>query len=190
MARCTPASAALSGRIEVTKTIDGIERVIGVRAAGQIFGEVPITFGTPFQGSYRATEPTRLLHIAARDFHVLAAAHPALLTQVAALASERIGGLRGIATAPPKARAVMLGHRWDNTVRELRSFLTLNQIPTTGSRPTRPIGPNAGPARRWPTTRCRRWCATTARCSSAPRRAMSPRSSACRHTHAARLTTP
>jgi len=40
----------LVGRIEVTKLIDGIERVIGVRAPGQIFGEVPITFGTPFQG--------------------------------------------------------------------------------------------------------------------------------------------
>ena len=41
----------LSGRIEVTNVIDGIERVIGVRALGQIFGEVPITFGTPYQGS-------------------------------------------------------------------------------------------------------------------------------------------
>ena len=118
----------LSGRIEVTKSIDGIERVIGARVPGQIFGEVPITFGTPFQGSYRATEPTRVMHIAARDFHALAAANPDVLTKVAALASERIGGLRGIATAPPKARAVMLGHRWDDTVRELRSFLGRNQI--------------------------------------------------------------
>ena len=118
----------LAGRIEVTKVIDGIERVIGVRAPGQIFGEVPITFGTPFQGSYRATEPTRVLNIAARDFHVLAAGNPQVLTRVAALASERIGGLRGIATAPPKARAVMLGHRWDERVRQLRTFLGRNQI--------------------------------------------------------------
>jgi thioredoxin reductase (NADPH) len=118
----------LSGRIEVTKAIDGIERAIGARAPGQIFGEVPITFGTPFQGSYRATEPARVMHIAARDFHALAAGNPDVLTRVAALASERIGGLRGIATAPPKARAVMLGHRWDDTVRELRSFLGRNQI--------------------------------------------------------------
>jgi thioredoxin reductase (NADPH) len=118
----------LSGRIEVTKVIDGIERVIGVRAPGQIFGEVPITFGTPFQGSYRATEPTRVASIAARDFHALAAANPDVLTRVAALASERIGGLRGIATAPPKARAVMLGLRGDETVRALRSFLSRNQI--------------------------------------------------------------
>ena len=70
----------LSGRIEVTKLIDGIERTIGVRAPGQIFGEVPITFGTPFQGSYRATEPSRVMEISARQFHALAAASPTVLT--------------------------------------------------------------------------------------------------------------
>ncbi|HTJ07121.1 MAG TPA: FAD-dependent oxidoreductase [Caldimonas sp.] len=118
----------LAGRIEVTKVIDGIERVIGVRAPGQIFGEVPIIFGTTFQGSYRATEPTRVASIAARDFHALAAANPEVLTKVAALASERIGGLRGIATAPPRTRALMLGQRDDATVRELSTFLARNQI--------------------------------------------------------------
>jgi thioredoxin reductase (NADPH) len=120
--------AVLSGRIEVSKLVDGIARTIGVRAPGQIFGEVPITFGTPFQGSYHATEPTRVMQVSAREFHALAAAVPQVLTHVAALASERIGGLRGIATAPPKARALMVGQRWDTTVRELRSFLTRNQI--------------------------------------------------------------
>ena len=118
----------LAGRIEVTKVIDGIERAIGARAPGQIFGEVPITFGTPFQGSYRATERTRLMLVSARQFHALAAARPEVLTHVAAMASERIGGLRGIATAPIKARAVMLGYPGDDTVRELRSFLVRNQI--------------------------------------------------------------
>ena len=105
----------LSGNIEVVKRVDGLEKVIGQRHPGQIFGEVPITFGTPFQ-------------VSARDFHVLAAAHPAVLTHVAALASERIGGLCGIATAPPKTRAVMLGQPGDDRVRELRVFLTRNQI--------------------------------------------------------------
>src|SRR5512147_534248 len=53
----------LAGRVEVTKVIDGIERVIGARAPGQIFGEVPITFGTTFQGSYRATEASRVMQV-------------------------------------------------------------------------------------------------------------------------------
>jgi len=137
----------LAGRIEVTKVIDGIARTIGQRVPGQIFGEVPITFGMPFQGGYRATEATRVMHIAARDFHALAAAHPEVLTRVATLASERIGGLRGIATAPPRARAVMLGQRWDDTVRELRNFLSRNQISYDWVLPD-----DADRAARWPGT--------------------------------------
>jgi thioredoxin reductase (NADPH) len=135
----------LSGRIEVTKAIDGIERVIGARAPGQIFGEVPITFGTPFQGSYRATEPTRVMHIAARDYHVLAATNPQVQQQVAVLASERIGGLRGIATAPPRSRAVMLAQRWDDAARELCRFLGRNQISNEWVTPDDPDR-----ATRWP----------------------------------------
>jgi thioredoxin reductase (NADPH) len=137
----------LAGHIEVTKLVDGIERVIGHRAPGQVFGEVPITFGTPFQGSYRATEPSRAMHVSARQFHALAAAHPAVLTHVAALAAERIGGLKGIATAPPKARALMLAHPHDDTARQLRSFLGRNQIshdwvaPDAPDRATRWTGP-------------------------------------------------
>jgi thioredoxin reductase (NADPH) len=135
----------LAGRVEVTKIIDGIERVIGARVPGQIFGEVPIIFGTTFQGSYRASEATRVMLVSARQFHVLAAAHPAVLTAVAAIASERIGGLRGIAAAPTKMRAVMLAHPWDETVRELRSFLARNQIAYDW---VTPGGPDR--AARWP----------------------------------------
>ena len=118
----------LSGKLEVTKSIDGIERTIGWRSPGQIFGEVPITFGTPFQGNYRAHVPSRVMRIEAAEFHALAARSPDTLTQVAALARERIGGLQGIASAPAKLRATLLGHRGDPACRELRSFLSRNQI--------------------------------------------------------------
>jgi thioredoxin reductase (NADPH) len=42
--------AVLTGKIEVVKTIDGIERTLGWRIPGTIFGEVPIALGTPFPG--------------------------------------------------------------------------------------------------------------------------------------------
>ena len=38
--------AVLTGRIEVVKLLDGIERTLGWRLPGTIFGEVPIAFGT------------------------------------------------------------------------------------------------------------------------------------------------
>ena len=120
--------AVLAGKLEVTKSIDGVEKVIGARAPGQIFGEVPITFGTPFQGSYRAKEPSRVMRIEASDFHALAAAAPEVLTRVATLARERIGGLQGIAARPSKARATIVGHQWDEACHAVRRFLALNQI--------------------------------------------------------------
>src|SRR4028118_1210435 len=51
--------AVLAGKIEVVKLIDGVERTLGWRVPGQIFGEVPIAFGMAFVGGYRASEPSR-----------------------------------------------------------------------------------------------------------------------------------
>ena len=103
-------------------------RTIGARAPGQIFGEVPIIFGTPFQGSYHAVEPTRLARLEAREFHTLAAASPELLTTVATLARERISGLQGIATKPAAPRALLVADRYDRAGHALRTFLAGNQI--------------------------------------------------------------
>src|SRR5215210_5162861 len=60
--------AVLSGKIEVVKLFDGIERTLGWRAAGAIFGEVPIAFGTPFPGGYRASEPSRVMRLEPRQY--------------------------------------------------------------------------------------------------------------------------
>ena len=44
----------LEGAIEVIKLVDGIERKIGMRLPGKLFGEVPLVFGTQFQAGKRA----------------------------------------------------------------------------------------------------------------------------------------
>ena len=41
--------AVLEGRIEAIKKVDGVERVIGERLPGDVFGEVPIVLGTCFR---------------------------------------------------------------------------------------------------------------------------------------------
>src|SRR6516165_12726140 len=65
--------AVLSGKIEVIKTIDGIERRLGWRVPGTIFGEVPIALGTPFPGGYRAVEASRVMRIDVQQYYALAA---------------------------------------------------------------------------------------------------------------------
>jgi thioredoxin reductase (NADPH) len=49
--------AVLDGRIEVVKLVDGIQRVIGERQVGDIFGEVPIVLGTFFRSASARPRP-------------------------------------------------------------------------------------------------------------------------------------
>jgi thioredoxin reductase (NADPH) len=121
----------LEGRIEAVKVVDGVERVIGERLPGDVFGEVSITLGTPHPAGFRAAETSRVVRIEPQDYHAIAAVAPEVATQVGLLASNRIGGPRGLqalASAPAPFRAIILGHRWDASCAELRRFLDRNQI--------------------------------------------------------------
>jgi len=55
--------AVLGGKMAVVKSVNGIERTLGWRLPGTIFGEVPIALGTPFPGGYRASEPSRVMRV-------------------------------------------------------------------------------------------------------------------------------
>jgi thioredoxin reductase (NADPH) len=93
--------AVLSGKIEVVKQVDGVERHLGWRLPGAIFGEVPLALGSNFPGGYRATEPSRVLRLEATQYYLLAASSSEFATQIGALARERLGGLQAIAAEPP-----------------------------------------------------------------------------------------
>jgi thioredoxin reductase (NADPH) len=130
--------AVLEGAIEVVKSFDGIDRVIGRRLPGAIFGEVPITLGSRFPGGYRATEPSRVMRIEVQHYYALAAASGEVARAVGALARERLGGLQTLAADPPKPRVTLIGHRWDLACGDLRRFLARNQISFTWLTPDSP----------------------------------------------------
>ena len=120
----------LSGKIEVTKRVDGIERKIGERQPGKLLGEVPLIYGTQFQGGGRAAEPSRLLRLDARQYYAVAAAAPEVAARMNELARERIGGLQGIAAAARRAQVILLGQRWDTACLATgRNHLSLSVAP-------------------------------------------------------------
>jgi thioredoxin reductase (NADPH) len=130
--------AVLDGRIEAVKLTDGIERVVGRRLPGDIFGEVPITLGTVFPVGFRAAEASRVLRLEPHDYYIAVALHPDIGREVGRLAAHRMGGsrgLQGLAAEPPPPRAVLLGHRLDPACTELRTFLDRNQIVFTWVQP-------------------------------------------------------
>ena len=118
----------ICGKIEVTKTFDGIQRTLGWRIPGTIFGEVPITLGTPFPGGYRAAEPSRVMRIEVQQYYAIAAVSKDVAQKINALARERLGGLQAITSEPHKPRVTLIGHRWDTAGADLRRFLARNQI--------------------------------------------------------------
>ncbi len=118
----------LSGKVEVVKLFDGVERALGFRLPGAIFGEVPLAFATPFPGGYRAEEASRLMRVEPNHYFAIASASSEVAEKVGALARERIGGLQGIAMQPPRAQLMVYGDRWDPACSALRRFLSRNQI--------------------------------------------------------------
>ncbi|MGE8164880.1 FAD-dependent oxidoreductase [Paraburkholderia sp. NPDC080076] len=146
----------LTGKMEVIKTFDGIERTLGWRLPSTIFGEVPLALSSPFPGAYRAAEPSRVMRVDAQRYYVLAAASPDVALKMGALARERIGGLQGLSAEPPKARVTMVGSRWDDACTALRHFLARNQISYDWMTPDAPEL-----LKRWPGT-----CPTEEECPS------------------------
>src|SRR3954452_684232 len=69
--------AVLDGRIEAVKAVDGVERVVGERLPGDVFGEVPIVLGTVFPVGFRAAEAARVMRIEPPDYHAIAAGEAA-----------------------------------------------------------------------------------------------------------------
>ena len=120
--------AVLSGKMEVIRLFDGVERTLGYRVVGTIFGELPVALGTPLYGSYRASEPSRVMRVGIQEYYAVASTSPDISLKVAAKARERIGGMQGIEAEAPPPRVVMIGHRWDETCAALRHFLARNQI--------------------------------------------------------------
>ena len=123
--------AVLDGRIEPVQRAEGVERVVGVRHPGEIFGEVPVTLGTVFPVGFRAAVPSRVMRIEVRDYHAIASASPDVAKELGRLSSHRMSGLRGLqglAADPPPPRAIVVGQRLDPACSELRRFLTRNQV--------------------------------------------------------------
>jgi thioredoxin reductase (NADPH) len=122
-------AVVVEGKTELTKLVNGVERVIGARYPGELGGEVPMTLGTPLPAGMRAVEPSRVLKVTVEVFHTLAAMAPAVSEAVGAAAFERMDMLRNASTQPREPALYVIGSRVDPKVHSCDSFLHRNQIP-------------------------------------------------------------
>ena len=122
-------AVVVEGKTELTKLVNGVERVIGIRLPGELGGEIPMILGTPLPASMRAVEPSRVLKLSVKVFHTLAAVAPQVSATVGAAALERQEMLRAATAQPLEPAMFVIGPPLDPGVHAVESFLHRNQIP-------------------------------------------------------------
>ena len=118
----------VEGGAEITKVVNGEERVIGVRTPGRFFGEVPMTLSTPFPASGRAAGASRILKLDVTAFYTLAAMAPSIPARVAGLARRYLDSLQELAAEQPETDLRLVGPRLDAGTHQVATFLTRNQV--------------------------------------------------------------
>ena len=131
-------AAVVEGKTELTKLVNGIEQVIGIRRPGELGGEIPMTLGTPLPASMRAVESSRVLKLTVEDFHTLAAMAPAVSAAVGAAAMQRMEMLTTATAQTTDSSICVIGPRHDSGVHSCDSFLHRNQIPYERMEPDDP----------------------------------------------------
>jgi len=118
----------VEGKTELTKLVNGVEQVIGVRLPGELGGEIPMTFGTPLPASMRAVEPSRVLRVSIEVYHTLAAMAPQVSATVGTAALQRLKMLEDATAQPREPAMFVIGPHLDPAVHTAESFLHRNQI--------------------------------------------------------------
>jgi thioredoxin reductase (NADPH) len=119
----------LEGEADVTRRIDGVERIIGHRNPGEAVGEFPMVLGMPWPASVRAIGELRIMRIEPREYYTLLAAAPAVADRITESARDRIEGLTEINADPTPVQVTIVGHAWDAASHVLRTFLDRNRVP-------------------------------------------------------------
>ena len=110
--------AVLSGKIEVVKLFDGIERRLGWRVPGNIFGEVPARLWHDiFQAAIEPSSPRASCAWSPGSITRSRPRRPTSRHGSAPCARERIAGLQGLTAEPPKTQVTIFGPRWDSGLR-------------------------------------------------------------------------
>lgn len=153
----------VEGKTELTKVVNGVERVIGVRLPGEVGGEVPMTLGTPLPASMRAAEASRVVLVTVEVFHTLAAMAPHIAATVGASALQRMEMLQTATAQPPEPALFVIGPRLDPESTPVTASCTATRFPTNAWTPTTLPRWHAPEVEPWSRAPIRCWLGATAR---------------------------
>lgn len=118
----------VSGLLELTKDINGVERRIAKRHPGQLYGEVPMMLSTKLPASFGAMVASRILRLDVETFFALAAMSPQVAATVGAAAMQNVEGLKELAAETRRPDMTVFGRPHDPQMHEICTFLHRNRI--------------------------------------------------------------
>lgn len=110
-----------SGRVEITKIIDNIEKTIDILNPGEVFGEMSILEGAPRSASAIALDQVKVLEFNRENFEILMMGNPQIALKLLKLFTKRIYDQK---------RRFMILTLEDEQARVADVFLMLNETST------------------------------------------------------------
>jgi CRP-like cAMP-binding protein len=110
-----------SGRVEITKIIDNIEKTIDILNPGEVFGEMAILEGAPRSASAIALDQVKVLEFNRENFEILMMGNPQIALKLLKLFTKRIYDQK---------RRFMILTLEDEQARVADVFLMLNETST------------------------------------------------------------
>ncbi|MEK7705687.1 MAG: cyclic nucleotide-binding domain-containing protein [Myxococcota bacterium] len=79
----------ISGRVEVSKNVDGKRKVLAHLKEGDVFGEMSLLTNTPVSANIKTLKKSIILKLPRKTFSEIVSTHPQLLAHISELSEER-----------------------------------------------------------------------------------------------------
>jgi thioredoxin reductase (NADPH) len=118
----------LDGTMQVTKRVGAVEVVLAERRRGDFFGESPVLLGADSFAGLRAVSDCRVLRLDPFDFQALTVLAPEFKAAILEAMMGRLSEIGTRATARKADAVLVVGHRWDQECRRVRTLLARNRV--------------------------------------------------------------
>ena len=144
----TPFFVVLDGITEVLKDAMGRRTEISQHSRGDFFGELAILMATAAPASVRAKTACHLARLDAQHLQELIRRSPECSAVILQTLNERLQVVQKYMLNLPSSRVQIVGSKYDDDCRGIRTFLSMNRIPYEWvNRERGPQSPSTDPAR-------------------------------------------
>ena len=119
----------LEGVAEVTKEVMGRRTEVSLHSAGDFFGELAILMATSAPASVRAKTNCRFGRLDPQDLQELIRRSAECSALIMQTLNERVQMVQKYMLQLPSSRVKIIASKFDDSCRDIRTFLSTNQIP-------------------------------------------------------------